>query len=339
MAAHLGDGERPPEVSVVVPARNEAATIAACLDSILAQTFGDLEVLVVDGNSSDETAAIVLGYAERDPRIRLLSNPEGIIPVSLNLALAQARGTWLVRVDAHSRIDPSYVTSLVDHLRTGQWGGVGGRKDGVGRTPAGVAIAAALGSRFGVGDSHYHHAVEPREVDHVPFGAYPVAICREIGGWDSAITTNEDYEFDYRLRAAGHRLLLDPSIRIEWVSRQSIRDLLAQYWRYGVGKAAVARLHPDSLQARHLAPPLLVANLGAAAVVAMWRPRLAALLLAPYAAVVTAGSVSASRQLERGARRYLPAALIAMHVGWGAGFWRGVVMVGRRSRRPPAANG
>lgn len=317
----------------MVPARNEEGSIAECLDSVLSQSFSDLEVLVVDGNSDDRTAEIVREYAERDPRVRLLTNPRAVIPMSLNLALEQARGTWLVRVDAHSRVDSTYVQSLVEHLRTGRWGGVGGRKDGIGRTPAGRAIAAALGSPFGVGDSHYHHAVETLEVDHVPFGAYPVEICRAVGGWDPTITTNEDYEFDYRVRAAGHRLLLDPSIRVEWLSRQSITDLVLQYWRYGAGKASVARLHPASLQARHLAPPMLVANLVVAAAVAIRRPRLAALLAAPYAAVVATGAARASRELDPAARRYLPAAFVGMHVAWGAGFWRGLFTSRSREQR------
>jgi glycosyltransferase involved in cell wall biosynthesis len=324
-----------PSVTVLVPARNEEASIGSCLDSLIAQRYRDLEIVVVDGDSDDATGRIVEDYAVRDPRIRLLRNPARTIPTGLNVGLAAARGTWLVRVDAHSRVADDYVGALVQLLESGRWGGVGGRKDGSPRTTAGVAIAAALGSPFGVGDSHYHHATAAREVDHVPFGAYPVALCRELGGWRETLTANEDYEFDYRLRQAGHRLLLEPSIRVDWQSRQSVGDLFRQYVRYGSGKADVAWLHPQSMRPRHFAAPLLVGELALAAAVAPRRPKVAAVLAAPYAVALTVASArTALRVPDRHARAYVPAAFAAMHIGWGVGLWAGLVRnLARRAGR------
>jgi cellulose synthase/poly-beta-1,6-N-acetylglucosamine synthase-like glycosyltransferase len=319
-----------PEVSVVIPARNEGRSIARCLDSVLAQTFRDIEVVVVDGDSDDDTRDVVAAYAARDPRVRLVGNPRRTIPAALNVGLASARGRWLVRVDAHSVVGPDYVATSVELLRAGSWGGVGGRKEAVATTPTGHAVAAALGSPFGVGDSRYHYVTEPTETDHVPFGAYPVALCRALGGWDEAIAANEDYEFDYRLRAAGHRLLLDPRLRIEWQARETVGALLRQYWRYGLGKAAVARKHPRSLRARHLAAPALVAAFGTAAVVAPRRPAVAAAICAPYAVALGAASIVTAAGVDRRARPYVPAAFAAMHLAWGAGFWTGLARGGRR---------
>jgi succinoglycan biosynthesis protein ExoA len=319
-------GEQAPAVTVLIPARNEAASIAGCLDSVLSQDYPNLEVIVVDGSSIDETPDIVLRVAGRDSRVRLLRNERASIPISLNLGLEAAKGEYLVRVDAHSTISPGYVREAVSLLRLGGWGGVGGRKEAVGRTPAGHAIAEALGSRFGVGDSHYHHATEARTVDHVPFGVYPVALCRSLGGWNEQLTTNEDYEFDYRVRQAGWELYLDPRLRIDWLARQSIPDLFKQYRRYGAGKAGVARLHPQSLKARHLAAPALVAWLAGLAALALVRPRAAAVLGTPYVGALTVASVlTAARIEEPRARRYVPAAFVTMHVAWGLGFWSGLL--------------
>jgi succinoglycan biosynthesis protein ExoA len=325
-AAEHGDGGEE-LVTVVVPARDEEAAIDACLDSIVVQTHRNLQIIIVDGASTDRTAEIVRRRAQRDPRIELLENPAGLIPISLNLALAAARGRWLVRVDAHAAVPPDYVATAVAHLATGRWGGVGGRKDGVGRTPAGRAIACAMASPFGVGNSAYHYATEPRVVDHVPFGAYPVALAREVGGWDERLAVNQDFEFDHRLREQGHELLLDPALTIEWECRQSIGALFRQYHRYGRGKTRVARLHPESLQARHLAAPALVVYLAAALLLALrGRPRLAVAAVAPYLAGLGVASVQAGREgLTTGERLRLPLAFAAMHLGWGVGFWRGAV--------------
>ncbi|HTY73064.1 MAG TPA: glycosyltransferase family 2 protein [Actinomycetes bacterium] len=320
-------------VSVVVPARNEENAIGACLDSILAQDWTAIEVLVVDGDSTDRTPDIVAEYADRDPRVRLLHNPRRIIPVSLNVALAEARSRWLVRVDAHAEVPPEYVRLAVAHLRTGRYGGVGGRKDGVGHTPAGRAVAAAMASRFGVGGSTYHWGEEVADVEHVPFGAYPVDLLRSMGGWDEELVVNQDFELDYRLRAAGHRILFDPAMRIDWECRQSIGALYKQYRRYGGGKVMVALKHPASLRPRHLAAPALVLMLGAAAAVSLRRPAAGAALAAPYVLGLGVATAQTAKQVDPKARRYVAPAFVAMHVGWGVGFWQRVAQVARQRLR------
>jgi succinoglycan biosynthesis protein ExoA len=333
-----GAGDRPPPaVTVVIPARNEALAIGACLDSILAQTWSDIEILVVDGASTDGTPAVVRSYSEGDPRVRLLANPRAIVPTGLNIALGEARGRWLVRVDAHAVVPPEYVERAVRRLETGQWGGVGGRKDGVGRTAAGRAIAAAMTSRFGVGNSTYHYGLAPQPVEHVPFGAYPVELARALGGWDERLRVNQDFEFDYRLRLAGHTLLFDPEISIEWECRQRVRDLYRQYRRYGEGKVAVALLHPRSMRARHLAAPALILSwFVAGGLLARGKPRLAQGVLAPYVAALGVATLRTATDLDPGARMFVAPAFVAMHVGWGVGFWRGITRAARHIRPPSA---
>jgi succinoglycan biosynthesis protein ExoA len=323
-------------VTVVVPARNEELFIGACLDSVLAQDHRRLQVVVVDGASTDRTAEIVKAYAERDSRIELLVNPEQIIPVSLNLALAAARARWLVRVDAHATVPAHYVSTAVAHLRSGRWAAVGGRKDGVGVTPAGRAIAAVMASRFGVGNSTYHYGTQPQTVEHVPFGAYSVEVARRLGGWNPDLRVNQDFEFDYRVRAAGNEILFDPRLTIDWHCRQSVPDLYRQYRRYGRGKVRVAQLHPRSLRLRHLAAPALVAVLAAAVVTAPRRPAAAAVLASPYAALLGVATVRVRQDLDDEARLWVAPAFVGMHLGWGVGFWQGAAEIIRTSLAPRA---
>jgi succinoglycan biosynthesis protein ExoA len=321
-----GDDHEDELVTVIMPARNEEQAIGAALDSVLGQTYRHLQFVVIDGGSTDGTRSIIEQRQEQDPRIEVLSNPVPSIPISLNVGLGAARGRWLVRVDAHSTVPPTYVADLVARLREGTWAGVGGIKPGVGVTPAGRAIAAAMSSRFGVGNSRYHYATSEVEVDHLPFGAYPVDLLREMGGWDESLAANEDYELDYRLRQAGGRLLLDPRVVIGWHCRQSVPDLYRQYVRYGKGKADVAVLHPRSLSARHAAAPMLVAWLGLAALRGRRHPAQAVLMLAPYAAGVAVATRQTRRALQDDREWvHLPGAFVAMHVGWGYGFWAGLI--------------
>jgi hypothetical protein len=200
--------------------------------------------------------------------------------------------------------------------------------------PVGRAIAAALGSRFGVGNSMYHYGDRPARVDHVPYGAYPTALLRQIGGWDEALTANEDFELDYRLRRMGYQLLFDPAVSIAWRSRTDIRALFQQYRRYGRGKADVVRMHPTSMQPRHAAAPALVAVLTAALTIG--RPRVALALIAPYAAgVLGATAKIVRRDRDRAAAPFVPAAFVAMHVGWGVGFWEQMLTKGFKKNGVP----
>ena len=313
-------------VTVVIPVRNEESEIDSCLDSIRRQSYANLQILVVDGMSTDGTRDRVRRHSSADPRIELLDNEGRIVPTGLNRALAATRARWLVRVDAHATVPPDYVRRAVEHLRTGQWAGVGGTKIGRGRTPAGYAIAAVMSSRFGVGGSTYHYGTTERPVDHIPFGAYSVDVARALGGWDERLAVNQDFEFDYRLRQSGRTLLFDPQLRIRWQCRQSVPDLFGQYRRYGRGKVAVMLLHPRSISPRHLVPPALVLSWAVAGTLAVRRPRLAGALVAPYAIALAVATVNTARRLDSPQqRRFVAPAFVAMHAGWGIGAVEGLV--------------
>lgn len=324
-------------ITVVIPARNEEAFIESCLDSVASQDARNLQIIVVDGDSTDATAEVVRRYAERDPRVELLHNPHRIVPSSLNVALRATRGTWFVRVDAHATVPPDYVSRAVAHLRTGTWGGVGGRVEAIGLTPAGKAIAAAMGSRFGIGNSIHHYGKEPVPADHVPFPAYPADLVREVGGWDEDLVINQDFEFDYRMGLQGHRLLYDPQLEIRYICRQSLKAAFRQFRRYGSGKVRVIARHPRSIRARHLAAPALVAWTAGALVLYARRPKLILAAMSPYLmALAVAGGIESRKLHDTGAKLRLPAAFAVMHFGWGIGFWQGM---GTLARERYAARG
>lgn len=326
-------------VSIVMPVRNESAAITTAVQSALAQTYQPVEVLVVDGQSTDDTRDQVRGMAEHDDRIRLLDNPDRAISPALNVGLAAARGTYLARMDGHATVNPEYVANGVAHLAADQrLAAVGGIRVGQATTATGRTIALALSSPFGVGDSINHYATEVMRTDHASFGVYRVDVARAVGGWDSGLIANEDVDFDLRILQAGHEILFDPSMLINWHVRETVPDLARQYRRYGRGKGAMVRKNGRSaVRVRHLAAPALVAAAGVAAgLLGTGHPRLAAATLAPYAAGVLGASAWELRSADRRAGTnpaVLPAAFMAMHLSWGVGFYEGLVL-----RRRPAAS-
>jgi len=217
--------------------------------------------------------------------------------------------------------------------------------DAIGVTAAGKAVAAAMRSRFGIGNSVHHYGDQPQPADHVPFPAYPTALIHEVGGWDEKLAVNQDFEFDYRLGLQGYRLLYDPGLPIAYDCQQSLRGLFRQFRRYGSGKVKVIAKHPRSVRARHLVPPALVGWTAAMGVVAVRRPGLGLAGMAPYVAALTAATAVAVGQLDDWrARIRLPAAFVAMHYAWGLGFWEGAAKLvlarpGRRGATSAAVTG
>ena len=103
-----------PAVSVCVPAFNGAGHVEACLESVLAQTFDDLEVLVVDDASTDDTAAVVERFRARDPRVRIERNARnlGLVP-NWNRCVELARGRWLKFVFQDDVIAPTCIDTML----------------------------------------------------------------------------------------------------------------------------------------------------------------------------------------------------------------------------------
>jgi succinoglycan biosynthesis protein ExoA len=316
----MGDG---PEVSIIMPVRNEAASLDAALASVCSQeTVASLEVIVVDDHSTDDSRNMVERWAARDERVRLVSSPRRGISGALNRGLEAARGRYIVRVDGHSIVPPGYVQALIDHISSGACEGAGGHKRAVGKGNFGRAVAIAHGSLFGIGNSKYHYSQRQELVDHIPFGAYVTERAHAIGGWDEELSTNEDYDFDFRYQQAGGRLLFDPAIVVDWRVRETPAKLARQYFAYGRGKFKTLVRHPSSLHPRWLAPPMLVVSLAAGALLSRTAPgrMLLAVVGGSYALFLLVGAAVLGPRVGMRLAPHVPLALCAMHLSWGTGF-------------------
>lgn len=307
-----------PRVSVIVPAYCEAVHIDACVRSILAQELeGELEAIVADGSSPDETAALA-----RAAGAVVLDNPERTIPSALNRCLAAAAGETIVRFDAHAEMPPGYVRACLRALAEEKnAANVGGWRDPRGTGPWGRALGAALASPLGVGNPRIWRPAASgearRDVDTVPLGCFPADRLREVGGWREDLLANEDFELNHRLRSNGWRVVFDPAIWSIYRPRETPGEIAAQYWRYGTWKAAMLAGSPESIRPRQLAPVgLLATAVGAALPGKAGRaPRLA---LAAYGTGLTA----AAARSPAGWR--LAPVLATMHICWAAGVVRGL---------------
>ncbi len=106
-----------PTVSIVLPCYNGARFLAASLDSILAQTFTDWELIIVNDHSTDASPQIANQYAARDPRIRVIHNETNLkLPASLNVGFGAARAPYLTWTSDDNMAKPDWLSTLVEYL-------------------------------------------------------------------------------------------------------------------------------------------------------------------------------------------------------------------------------
>jgi glycosyltransferase involved in cell wall biosynthesis len=325
----LIDTENAPLVSIIVPCYNEQATIRVLLEAIYAQTYPRqaLEVVIADGMSTDGTREEILAFVVSHPdlEVRVVDNPASSIPSGLNFALEASEGTYIVRLDAHSKPYPDYVERCVSDLEASLGDNVGGvweiQPGGVGWQARSIAVAAS--HPLGVGDARYRLGGAAQPVDTVPFGAYSQDLIERIGAYDETLHSNEDYEFNVRVRESGGVVWMDPAIRTIYFARRSLGALARQYWRYGYWKFRMLRRYPDTFRWRQLAG-VFVLSFVVLGLFAIWSPFARWLLfleLALYVLVLLIAGVQRAYQEKDLALSFgLPLAIATMHFSWGTAF-------------------
>ena len=102
-----------PRISVIVPVYQTGAYLPACLESLIAQTFGRIEILCVDDGSTDDSAQVLADYAARDGRIRVLRHARNQgLGAARNTAIAAAAAPFLSSVDSDDRLEPDLLERL-----------------------------------------------------------------------------------------------------------------------------------------------------------------------------------------------------------------------------------
>ncbi len=218
-------------MSIILPIRNEADFVERCLHSVcrLDYPHDQLEILVVDGMSTDGTSKIIKRLALADPRIRLLENPQRAVASAMNMGIREAKGDLFTRIDGHAVVEPDFLRVAVRELKAhpDAWV-VGGCIETVSAGPQGEAIAAAMRSPVGVGNSRFRTGGYEGWVDTLAFGTHHRWIVDRIGLFDEELVRNQDDDFNQRIRAAGGKIWLSNSIRSQYFSRNDFRRLFRQ---------------------------------------------------------------------------------------------------------------
>lgn len=311
-----------PGVSVIMPVLNEFNHLQAAVRAALAQDYpGEIELIVAVGPSKDGTEELVHQIALADRRVKSIVNPSGRTATALNLAIENSHFDYIVRIDGHSEIEPSYISRAVAILSERERDGVvnvGGLMAAEGTTFFERTVARAMRSPLGVGSSRFHVGGEAGESDTVYLGVFKKSALVAIGGFDQRFTRAQDWELNHRLRLNGGKVWFDPTLKVTYRPRSNFRSLAKQYFEYGRWRRVVSRQHLGTVNFRYLAAPFAVAVNSLSLVLGLTNSFVFFAPVALYLALMILGGMVIGKSW--GERFLLPMVMATMHHSWGLGF-------------------
>lgn len=333
--------DRWPFISVVVPIRNEGSRLAEVLDTILNQDYPRerLEILCVDGDSDDDSAAVIDGLRREFPHLRRLSNPDRIAPCGFNVGIRAAKGDYVAILGAHAQYAPNYLSASMDAiLETGA-----DMAGGLLRTvPGGTGVVAlsighVLTHRFGVGGSEFRVDEETpgKWVGGIPFPLFNAGVFRRIGLYDPRLVRNQDNDLHVRLERAGGRAFRSGATWCSYRARSTLSRLIRYAYDYGQYHVPLVRVNRFAFRFFYFVPFLFVGAivaclaLGAAG---WWRPLSAVTILYAAANLLSSLHIVLTRPGVWRCAAILPIVFAAFHLSYGAGTWAGLFRFGLSSR-------
>ena len=310
-------------VAVIVPIRDAEGLLAECLATVAAQTRQADQILLVVAPSSDGSMALARRLSGRSTVV--LENAAGDRASAINIALLEARAEFIAMVDAQSRLAPDYLEAALVAFDRHSADVVGGPMRPRGRSAIGRAMATALRSPFGIGDSQFHLVGGAREAESVYLGVYRSSVFERVGLYNPRLLRTEDDDMNARIREAGLRIWLDPTIRSTYLCRDSLRAVWRQYFGYGYWKVALATARPGAIRLRHLVPALFVVGLVTAGAISLvwWWPALPLVLVLYLIAGWMAALLLPGESVL--IRLLFPVVTFTMHLAYGIGTLRGLL--------------
>lgn len=309
-------------ITVICPVFNEAAYIKSVLDFYVKALPVDKELILIDGNSSDATCAIIEEYKILHNGIQLLHNPDRFVPFALNKAIVAAKGDIIVRLDAHTDYDTHYFEKIIEAFEKTDADIVGGAMRIAAGNPTQNAIGYATSTKFGVGNSSFHFEDYEGYTDSVYLGAWKKSIFEKTGLFDTNLKRNQDDEFHYRAKSMGFKVYQSRGVKLYYHPRKNLRLLFKQYYQYGLYKPLVLKKIKSAANLRHIIPSLFVAYLALLPLFLLVGFYAALIPLAVYLSTAIFFAVAGRRPLEE--TILIPAVYFTLHIAYGAGFIAGL---------------
>lgn len=324
------------EISIICPTLNEEKYIEKCIQSILQQDIdkNSIELIFVDGKSTDKTGEIIKSYQEKYAFIQLIENPERTVPYAMNYGIKVAKGKIITRIDAHSQFESNYVSVLSKALIKLNASNVGAvcKTDVLHKTPTSLAIQEVLSNRFGVGNSMFRIGIDKvTAVDTVPFGCYKKEIFEKVGLYNVKLTRNQDIELNKRILRGGGTIFLVPDTFCTYYARETLSSFSRNNYQNGKWNIIMMKYtkNLNSLSYRHFIPFLFIMSLIVPAILSLlWFPFIciSILSLLLYTLLILGISVKISIKKEPS---FIPlvTTFFVLHFSYGTGSLIGLIQL------------
>ena len=315
-----------PSIDIVIPCWQEEKYIEKCVLSCIEQDYkGELNVIVADGGSSDNTRNLLNQLKSKHRQLHLIFHGLKSTPISLNQGIKFGKGEWVMILGAHSELPPDYVRRCTNHiLDNPSIDCIGGWIQNHYHDTTAQIIGWAMSSSFGVGNAHFRTGQQKGFVDTVAFGMYRRSCFDKTGLFNEELARNQDDELNYRFTQAGYKIYLDPDIQCTYYVRSSWKKLSSQYFQYGLWKVYVNILHRQVTTIRQLIPALFVGYLFLAIALMIAIPQWKWLWMTGGILYFLFGMMSAIKKNIRHSFKIFFAFFI-LHLSYGLGYWQGII--------------
>lgn len=245
-----------PSVTIGIPVLNEQGHIRRVIEGFLGSGYKNLvEIFVADGGSTDRTREIVQELSEKDPRVKLIDNPDKFQSYGLNKIIDVASGDIFLRADGHCIYAEDFIEKSVEALLKSKSKNAGGTQRYIAKNYTQAGIAMASKSFLGNGGAKYMNENFEGFSDTVFLGCFWLDDLKKLGGFSVSNRTNEDSEINLRItEELKGKIYISPEIKIWYYPRTNFLKLFKQYYSYGRGRCVTNVLHNGNIPFRSKAP-------------------------------------------------------------------------------------
>jgi len=197
---------------------------------------GTMEILLIDGKSTDKTLEIIKDYSKQYSFINVITNEKIITPAAFNLGIKHAQADYVIIIGAHSTYNKEYVSRCLGHMKRDKVDHAGGMGAIIPKTPGflGNALCFVFTHPFGVGNSLMRTGVtQPTEADTASTGCYHKSTFEKIGYFNENLKRTQDIELNRRLKKSGGRIFVYPDLICTYYSRSSLQEIIPHAIKHG----------------------------------------------------------------------------------------------------------
>ncbi len=325
------------KLSICVVALNEEESLPLLFKDLKKQRYPHelIEIVLVDSCSTDKTKSIMEQFSKENNgfySIQVLDNPKNIQSSGWNIAIRNATGDVISRIDAHSMVPPDFSVLVMKDIEAGE-DVVGGIRPCIinKNDKWGQVLLATENSLFGSSISIFKHSREKQYVKTVFHASYRREVFEKSGLFNEYLLRTEDNELHYRIRKNGYKICYDPQIVTYQYARNNLTKMINQKYNNGYWIGLTTYICPRCLSLYHYVPMLFIAGIISTTILSlfgfyqlgffMWGAYLILGLSNTFIAILNNGF--------NGYYLLMPILFLILHISYGIGTIKGLVDIGK----------